>query len=200
MMSSAVLTIAVLSMGCAAAVAADAPAPVSPAPALPSFALNPPPPDADPKSPWTGLYVGTEMFAVGGKGLKGGIGGGGFAGYQREFANDWVLGVEGGLGYAPNLWRGSNISGFEVASTSVKAGYDMGRFMPFVTADVLLARPQTRGSGYAGVTDTANTLFNDPGNLKAFGAVGAGVDYAITSNLSVELAVKAVHAPGLGWP
>ncbi len=184
---------------CMAAWAADAPAPVPAtlAAPLPIFASTPQPEI----SPWAGLYVGTEIFGIGGKGLKGGFGGDAFAGYNREFSNNWVLGVQGSTGYAPSLYKTSVATGYEFATTTLKAGYDMGRLMPFVTASVGLAKPNVRTLGYTGALDTADTLLNDPRDLQAAGSVGAGVDYKITNNLSMELAVSATRGPaGAAWP
>lgn len=167
-------------------------------PTLPTFALTVPPSDL---SPWTGLYVGTEVFGVtGGKGVRGGFGGSGYAGYDREFENGIVLGVQGNLGYAPAVWKGSAATGFEFASTDVRVGYDMGRLMPFVTLGVGLAQPNLRSSGYSGVNAVANDLFNSTGNLRGFETAGAGFAYKLTDKLTVELAVQAYHGNGFVAP
>ena len=47
---------------------------------LPTLALN----SQQALSPWTGLYAGTEVFAISRKGSKGLVGGGAFIGYNRE--------------------------------------------------------------------------------------------------------------------
>ena len=71
---------------------------------LPLFAQNLQPKPQDP-SIWSGLYVGSEVFAISGKGVKGGFGGGGFIGYDHVFANDVVVGVRADVGYSPSLAR-----------------------------------------------------------------------------------------------
>ena len=94
----------------ASAWAADAPATSS----LPILARTP---QAE-ASPWTGLYVGTEIFAIGGgKGVKGGVGGGGYAGYERELPSGWVVGIEGSTGYLPSLYKYSAATGYDYAQT-----------------------------------------------------------------------------------
>ena len=54
--------------------------------------------------PWSGLYVGTGISAWGGKGVKGGVGGEGYLGYDHVFDNGVVVGVRASSGYEPFLW------------------------------------------------------------------------------------------------
>ena len=167
-------------------------------PSLPTFALTAPP--ADP-SPWTGLYVGTEVFGVtGGKGVRGGFGGSGYAGYDRAFDNGIVLGIQGNLGYSPAIWSHSAVTGYNFASTDVRIGYDMGRLMPFVTLGVGLAQPNGRSLGYSGANAVANDLFNSTGNLRGFETAGAGFAYKLTDRVTVELAVQAFRGNGFVAP
>jgi outer membrane immunogenic protein len=177
-----------------AALCASAKADEASAPTLPSLALNP-----EASSPWTGLYVGSEVTATFAKGSKPGFGGAAYAGYNHEFSNNLVLGVQGATGYAPSLFGHGR--GFDFAETSVKAGYDMGRFMPYVTASVVLAKPNTFGvPAYTGAADSMNSLFSSGGDLRAFGTVGAGFDYAINNNLSVGMEVRAGTGNGVIAP
>jgi opacity protein-like surface antigen len=155
-------------------------------PTLPSLALNPEAP-----SPWAGFYVGTEVEAAFAKGSKPGFGGAAFAGYNRELPNNLVIGVQGSAGYAPYLFASGPARGFNFAETSAKVGYDMGRFMPYITAGVVFAKSSAFGvPAYTGAADSMNALFAPGGDLRAFGEVGAGFDYAITNNLSVGLEVR----------
>lgn len=163
-------------------------------PALPTFALESRP--ADP-SPWAGLYVGTEVFGfTGGKGVRGGFGGGGYAGYRHELDSGIVVGVQGNVGYVPGFFRRSAVTGFEYGSTEVTVGYDMGRFMPFVTAGVGLAQPNYRSFGYGGAANVATDLFNSNRDLRAFETAGAGFAYRINDKMTVELAVQAFRSNG----
>ena len=157
-------------------------------PKLPTLALNPQPLSA---SPWSGFYAGSEVFAVARKGLKGGAGGAAYVGYNREFDNNMVIGVEASTGYSPSLYRHGAISGYEFAQTNLKLGYDMGRMMPYLTAGVAFAKPNFRGPSYTGAADSINDLFGSPSDLRVFGGVGAGFDYAITDHLTVGVAISA---------
>lgn len=163
-------------------------------PALPTFALNAPPTEP---SPWTGLYVGTEVFGVSGsKGVHGGFGGGGYLGYNREFDNNWVVGVQAGAGYSPSAFNWA-YRGFNYAEVDARIGYDMGRLMPFVTVGGVAARPNGRTLGGFGRTDAAlNDLFSSDRDLQGFGTVGAGFAYRLTPNTTVELGVQAYRGNG----
>jgi opacity protein-like surface antigen len=174
-----------------AAQADDTPPPAK----LPTFAMNPEAPwtaaGTPSTSPWAGFYVGSEVFAGSGKGLKGVVGGSAYAGYNREFDNNLVIGIEGSTGFAGASFKHGPFLGYDYAATNVKLGYDMGRLMPFVTAGFAFAKPTT-SSGYGGATDSINSLFSsNSGNIRGAGMVGAGFEYAITNNLSVGLAVSA---------
>ncbi len=168
--------------------------------ALPRFALPPPASPAVAASPWSGFYVGTELFAVSGSGgLKGGVGGAADFGYNHEFSNNIVVGVGGAIGYAPSLWRNGPYSGFDIAETNLKFGYDMGRLLPYITTGVILEKPHTNlGAGYTGASDAVNGMFTGSSSLRAAGTVGAGFDYAITEKLTVglEAGVTVGRNPG----
>jgi outer membrane immunogenic protein len=165
-------------------------------PALPSLAVNP-----EASSPWTGLYVGSEVMATFAKGSKPGFGGAAFAGYNHEFANNLVLGIEGKVGYAPFLFGRGPYRGFNFAETSAKVGYDMGRFMPYLTAGVVVAKASAFGvPAYTGAADSINSLFGSGGDAQAFGTVGAGFDYAITNNLTFGMEVRANAGHGMITP
>jgi len=115
------------------------------------MALEPPASPATP-SAWSGFYVGSEVFAISGsgRGMKGGVGGAADFGYNHEFNNNIVLGVEEKVGYAPSLFRNSHYSGFDFSITNVKVGYDMGQFMPYVTMGGVLEKSRIRqGSALA---------------------------------------------------
>jgi opacity protein-like surface antigen len=185
----------ILALALACGLGVDARADDLPAAKLPTLALNPQPLSA---SPWSGFYAGSELFAGAGKGTKGLVGGSAFVGYNREFDNNLVLGIQASTGLTTGSYR-SRFVGYDFAATSVKLGYDMGRWMPFLTAGVALAKPNIRGGpGYAGASDSLNDLFNSRTDARVFGTVGAGFNYAITNNLSVGLAVSAGTAPAHG--
>ncbi len=162
---------------------------------LPTLALEP----APTPSIWTGLSIGTEVFGISGShGVKGGFGGAVTAGYDREFANNIVLGVGGAVGYTPFAFTNSRARGFDFAQTDVRVGYDLGRLMPYVTGGVALLKPTLgTGLGAFNASDSFNDLVNGSRDLKAVGTVGAGVEYAITNNLHVDVAVSVTQTPAL---
>jgi outer membrane immunogenic protein len=162
---------------------------------LPLFAqtLQPKPQE---RSVWSGLYVGSEVFAISGKGVKGGFGGAGFIGYDHVFANDVVVGVRADAGYSPSLARWGAARGFDFASTNVSVGY----FKPFVTAGVALVKPDVIGRGFTTPSDAFNDLFDSTAGVKAYGTVGAGLDYAVTDKLSVGVTVSAGAGRGPAAP
>ncbi len=167
----------------AAALAAAAPAVAADLPTLPSLAADP-----DTQAPnWKGFYVGTEVAVASFKGVKGAVGGDVFAGYDRRFDDNVVLGVRFSTGYSPWMFPGGAIRGFDFAETGVKLGYEMGRLTPYVVTGVALARPTNFGGGLANLGDSLNGVFGGPGALQAVGTAGVGFDYAVTDNLHVGL-------------
>lgn len=199
MLARPVLVFAAL-CGLAAAARADDVAP----PTLPSLALDPPPlnqPGTAPQpSPWAGLTVGSDVFAISGKGIKGGFGGDGFFGYDHEFANNVIVGIGASAGYSPSIWRHSPVTGYNFASTDVMVGYDAGRFMPYLTASVTLAKPNVLGrDNFTSTSDSVNDLFTGS-NPKAFTSVGAGFNYAITDSVSMGVHVSVSSNNGLWGP
>ena len=148
----------VLAFAALGALAASAHADEVAAPTLPSLALDPQfnaQPSAPDPSLWSGLTVGSEIPVISGKGIRGGVGGGGFADYSHEFANNVVVGIQASAGYSPNLFRYSPVAGYDFASTNVEVGYDMGRLMPYLTAGVTLAKPNILGQ--TGFTTTSDS-------------------------------------------
>jgi opacity protein-like surface antigen len=182
------LAAAVLAVGSPAA-AADLPAD-SP---LPSLAADP-----ETQAPnWKGLYVGTELAVASFKGVKGAsVGGDVLAGYDREFDNHVVLGVQFSTGYSPWIFPGGAHRGFDFAETSVKVGYDMGRLTPYVMTGVALARPTNSIGGPPNLNDSVNGVFGGPGALQALGTAGVGLDYAVTNNLHVGVEASVINGNG----
>ena len=192
---------AALCLQASAASAADLPNAPSTYPAL---AASPGEPASD---PWSGLYVGTGISAWGGKGVKGGVGGEGYLGYDHAFDNGVVIGVRASSGYEPFLWstpRGfTQFTGTAFAGGEAIVGYQMGQVTSYMIADVDLARPTRFGYGAYSPLDAVNTVFSGPGAVQAVGTVGVGVNYRITDNFSlgVEAIVhNAVPAGPALWP
>jgi outer membrane immunogenic protein len=181
----------VLAFGAWCALLAAAQAQQSPSADLPSLALDPPPP-----SPWSGLYVGSDVSAYAIKGRKGMFGASTYVGYDHELNNNFVIGIQGRTGFAPSLFQNNRTVGYDFGEASVKLGYDMGRVMPFVTAGLAVAKPNSHAATGFDSADSFNSLFNQAGKTIAYGSVGAGVEYQINNHLSVSVAVTANAARG----
>ena len=203
------ILLAVLGLVSSSARAGDAP--------LPTFVAVPPPsallpagtasaafaaPLAEPESIYHGLYVGTEVFGVGGRGIKGGFGGDVYGGYERLLQNGVLVGLQGAAGYTPSLLGRPGLRGFDFGEVSAQAAYPMGRFTPFLTGGLIVARPVTGNSLAGSSADGIDGLMNGSGTLYAAPRVGAGVAYALTPNTSVSLGVSVGRglAAGAGLP
>lgn len=163
---------------------------------LPSMALDP----QVPESIYHGLSIGSEVFGIGGRGIRGGIGGDVFAGYDRVLGGGALLGLQGTTGYTPAIWGPPGLKGFDFGEASAQVGYPLGRFTPFVTAGLLVARPVT-GPGLAiGTTDSVNDLMNGAGSLHAAPRVGAGFAYALTGTTTVTFDVTVGRGLAAGLP
>jgi hypothetical protein len=171
--------------------ALGAPAQAADPPPLPSLAMDP---QAPPPSIWKGLYVGTDVVVAGAKGSKPFVGGEAYIGYNRHFDNNLVLGIQASTGSAPYRFFNGPLQGYDYAEVSGKVGYEMGRFTPFLTTSVALAKP-TSTPGYFNAADSMNNIFNGSSDLAASGVIGAGFDYAINNKTSIELVAKvgAMH-------
>lgn len=157
------------------------------------------PGDRPDPNPWTGLTVGSEVFGVSGSGhgSHGGFGGGGFVGYNHEFANNVVVGVQGSAGYLPGLYK-YGPSGYNYGLAQVNVGYDMGRLMPYVTLGVGLASPTNGLNGVPNGLDSLNNMFVHSGQsqTQTLTEVGAGFNYAVNEHLTVGMGVTAIQSHG----
>jgi outer membrane immunogenic protein len=152
-----------------------------------------------PSNPWSGLTVGTEVFgaAASGRGARGGFGGDAFVGYFKELDIGVVIGAQGSAGYLPGLYN-YGPRGYDFGMAQVKVGYDMGRLMPYVTLGAGLARPTSSFNGSPTGFDSLNAMFVGSQLATSLTMVGAGVDYAVTNNLTVGVEVNAIQQHG-GW-
>lgn len=141
--------------------------------------------DVAPAFTWSGPYFGIQggagwldgkFSALGATASDNFDGGrlGGFAGYQHQFANNFVLGLEGDVSYDWNdneylglLKVGTDVGG----SVRVRAGYAIDNALLYATGGWAVTR------GYAKVAGVKETeTFNGY-------TLGAGVDYAFTNNI-----------------
>ena len=164
---------------------------------LPVFAQEP---SSNPQDAnyWSGLSVGSEIFALSGKGAKGHAGGDGFVGYDHAFDNNLILGLRASAGYSPSLLAWGAPNGFDFTMTQVKLGYDAGQLKPYLTVGVGLAKANYAGpGGLPNAKNSFNNLFVGSGP-KPLTSVGAGFDYAVTERLTVGVSVSATQGRGLG--
>jgi len=181
----------------AAASAADLPARYAPPPAAAVY--------VPPAFTWTGFYVGANAGgAVGGdiqlqdsfgheRTSIGGYNVGGTIGYNYQFHPNWVVGIEGDIGYADIQARTS--SSFAGLTSNAKAGIDgyfgtirgrigyaQGPWLFYATGGWAFAQ------GHASATDTSGVLgytASASRDLSGY-AVGGGVEYAVNQNLSLK--------------
>lgn len=163
------------------------------APAIADEALTIPPVRIDPHpepSIWSGLYVGSGVSFSAIKGSKGAFGGDVFAGYDKHFDNNFVLGVKFDTGFAP--FALGRYRGFDYAMGSVKLGYDFGQVTPYVYAGAGMARATAFSSGLPNAGDSLNGVFG-PGPGRGVGAFGAGVDYHVNNNITIGVSAGVMR-------
>jgi opacity protein-like surface antigen len=159
--------------------------------------------DASASNPWSGLYVGTGISAWGGKGVKGGVGGEGYLGFDHTFDNGVVVGVRAASGYEPFLLATpsgfTRFTGTAFAGGEATVGYRMGQFTPYLIAGVDLARPTAFAGAALSPLDALNSAFSGPGAVQAVGTVGMGFTYQVTPNFSVGLEGRMYKANNLNY-
>jgi opacity protein-like surface antigen len=115
-------------------------------------------------------------------------------GYSANFGKA-LLGVETKTGFASNPF--ATAAGFESSQSSMKVGYDLGRFKPFVTAGF----GEVRAPAFGGANLFSSALPNATNPFAPTSrstTLGAGFNYAITEKLSVEMSVQATQVQSSG--
>ncbi|WP_375786515.1 carbohydrate porin [Bradyrhizobium sp. Pha-3] len=152
---------------------------------------------------WTGFYVGGHVgYGDGSLGpdtnplplqgvffphsVTGGIGG--FqAGYNHQFANRFVLGVEADATFVgpvdlPRRRLGPFNSAIDyVGTVRGRAGYSFGTWMPYITGGFAWGHSQVR------VNDAAGNVISEPGQYQTGWTVGAGAEFALSGNWTAKL-------------
>ena len=152
----------------------------------------PPAPPPSPAYNWSGFYLGVNGgggwghsywdSSATGMGLSGGLAGG-TAGYNYEFSNNVVLGLEGDMDWA-NL-KGSNTTALCPTGCSTsdswlstvrgRLGYAFGGVMPYVTGGLAAGDIQASSPGFAGATAD-----------RAGWTAGGGIEFALPGNWTAK--------------
>lgn len=191
---------ATLLVSSGAAFAADLPA--SPAPVMKAVAYVP-------AFSWTGLYLGGQVGYSWGdadsslsllglpdyatsSGSPSGVFGGGFIGYNYQFASNLVIGIEADVN-GGSLSATDSVAVFGVpvfgatathelewfGSVRARVGYAFDRFLPFLTAGY--------GFGSATTTYAASGVRISPSETVSGWTVGGGLEYAVTDNILARI-------------
>lgn len=191
---------ATLLVASGSAFAADLPP--APAPVLKAVAYVP-------AFSWTGLYLGGQVgygwadaessLSIPGSpdyatssGSPNGVFGGGFVGYNYQFASNLVVGIEADVnGGSLDSTNSVTFYGVEIAEVSAKhelewfgsvrarVGYAFDRFLPFVTAGYAFGSVQTSYMA-------SNERVSPSENVSGW-TVGGGLEYAFTDNILARI-------------
>ncbi|MDE2363267.1 MAG: hypothetical protein KGM42_11365 [Hyphomicrobiales bacterium] len=139
------------------------------------------------------------LAAPGASGLSAPLSASGFnPGYDYRIGQKYLVGVQTTTGFAATSGLLGLAPGFDASRTSMKFGYDMGRFKPFVMSSFTNVGPtfgmNSFAAGFSGAAPTAGAPF-----AARVSTVGAGFDYAVTNNLSFGVSVSASQTT-YGWP
>lgn len=150
---------------------------------------------------WSGAYLGGQMGYASGtsryssdideriKFKPDGFLGGLYGGYNHQFGNNFVLGVDTDLNFAnikangkfydQNVYDPSLRTSIKMrwnGATRIRAGYAAGRLLPYLAAGISYGKYElsaARDPGYSFKASNTRTGWN----------IGAGLDYAVTDNL-----------------
>jgi outer membrane immunogenic protein len=142
--------------------------------------------------------------------VSGGVAGG-QVGYNKQFANNFVLGIEGDMNWANVFDRSkySNSSGYGISSSVFgssytgsseysktgldwfgtvrgKAGYAFGNFMPYFTAGLAFGQISNVDSSTFNYGSYGSVSGSSGSKTSAGWAVGAGAEYKLNKNWSVK--------------
>lgn len=149
-----------------------------------------------------GFYSGIDKFGFSGSGMPGsGFGGtSAFAGYNQRLTEKFFVDFRTSSGFAPGIFQRGQINGYDLSGASVKFGYDMGRFTPFVAASFTAASPIVAGNPFGGPVLPYNNLFNTAPTARTAARIGAGFDFAVTDNLKFGFGVSAGTGQSISGP
>jgi high affinity Mn2+ porin len=152
---------------------------------------------------WTGFYIGGHVGYGGGSLGPGtnplpeqgvffppsltGLIGGYQAGYNRQFSNRVVLGIEADASFtspldAPRLTPAPFNATLDYTGTvRGRIGYAFGPWMPYVSGGFAW------GHSHVNLNDSAGDVFAAPGKIQTGWTAGAGVEFAVSGSWSAKL-------------
>ncbi len=123
----------------------------------------------------------------------------GFTGKLDRIDEKLLLGVQSSSGTMPFALSGTPLRGLDYNATTVKLGYDMGKFTPFVSTSIVSAKPAFGlGTGFASPFETNTNLQNPAFNARTGASVGAGFNYEVTNSFNIRAGVTIGNNPGFG--
>jgi high affinity Mn2+ porin len=151
---------------------------------------------------WTGFYLGGHVGYGGGSLGPGsnplpeqgvffphsvtGLIGGYQTGYNRQFSNHVVLGIEADASFtspldAPALTAAPFHSTLDyVGTVRGRAGYAFGTWLPYLTGGFAW------GHSHVNINDAAGSVVSSPGQNQPGWTAGAGVEFAVSGNWSAK--------------
>ncbi len=168
---------------------------------------------------WSGAYMGVQAGYGWGKakyispedgqsasprpdGFLGGI----YGGYNHQFANDFVLGIEGDVNISDSdgvslfgPWPAFD-SKFELkwsGAARIRLGYAVGRFLPFVAGGATAGRI-IHDYAIAGLSPRVPRVGFEGTELGW--TVGAGVEYALTDKISTRVEYRYTDYGSKNYP
>ena len=122
------------------------------------------------------------------------------SGSSLRISNNLTLGVSTTAGSTPFSFGTGAMRGFDLSSTSVKLGYDIGRLTPFISASIS-SMQQRAVPGLPTGFNTTGDLLAGRSDPKTSASVGAGFNYAISDSLQVGVSASFGTARPIqqGW-
>lgn len=192
-----------------------------------------PPPAYAPPAPiftWTGFHLGVDHGFGGGvidanvnlmgpgilsttqtSNRASGFFFGGQAGYDFQFSNNVVLGLETDIQWSDikmshqATTSASIVGAFTYAdihnslewfgTTRLRLGYSFGRLLPYITGGVAYGGIEANGTQFVG-----GLFVGSANDTKVGWTAGAGAEYALTDNLSARVEYLYLQLPGVSGP
>ncbi len=120
------------------------------------------------------------------------------SGYDFRIGKNLLLGVDSSSGLSPGFAMGGISSAFDMSSTRVKLGYDLGRLTPYVSAGFGEVRPLGIGGSAFSAASNPFPAAANPFSAPTTTSVGAGFDYALTDKVTIGVGVSAIQT-NTGW-